>query len=399
MVNTVQVSYRNLKRNKLRSFLATIGIILGTLAITALLSLGFGLQASIESQFESAGGELIQVTPKSVTPGPPGSSAASTLTEDDLETVQRSQGVEATTGRLFEQTTMTVDDEDIGASLTTLPDDTAGRQLVTTQLDLSIDEGRMLQPGERSSIVVGSSYTEGDNAVSTRDTVDIGGVSFDIVGVLDETGQFIVDNAVFMNEDIARDLFDADDEYDLIIIQPSDEVETVKATVARELRQAREVDVGDEQFQVQTNQGAIQSITSVLAIISGVLAAIGGISLVLGGITIMNTMYTTVLERTKEIGVMKSVGAKRRDITSLFVTEAGLLGFFGGVAGSAAGIGVAQLIAIVARSSLGIGFFEALLAPWLFAAGIGFATITGLISGYAPARRASKKDPVEALRG
>lgn len=113
----------------------------------------------------------------------------------------------------------------------------------------------------------------------------------------------------------------------------------------------------------------------------------------------MNTMYTTVLERTREIGVMKSVGASRRDITSLFVTEAGLLGGLGGLAGSGLGLGLAYAVAYLARSALDVPFFQASLSPWLFLAGLLFATITGVISGYAPARRAAKKHPVEALRG
>lgn len=113
----------------------------------------------------------------------------------------------------------------------------------------------------------------------------------------------------------------------------------------------------------------------------------------------MNTMYTTVLQRTQEIGVMKSVGAKRKDITLLFVAEAGLLGGIGGIIGSTVGLGLAQVIASLARSGLGIPFFEALLSPTIFTVGVVFAAGTGLISGYAPARRAAKKNPVEALRG
>jgi putative ABC transport system permease protein len=399
MVHVLSVSIRNLKRNKIRSFLATIGIILGTLAITALLSLGFGLQASIQSQFESAGGELLQISAERLGAGPPGANAVATITQDDLEVVQQSDGVRVATGRLIEQTSVRVDDEDRSATITSFPRATEERQLIETQLDLTISEGRFLQAGEENSVVIGSSYAEGDNPLRVRDSVTIQNESLDVVGVLSETGQFVVDQTVIMEEDRVRDLFDEPTAYNLLIAQPTGSVEEAQNTIRRELRRERNVEEGEEDFQVQTNQEALQSITSILQIISGVLAAIGAISLVLGGITIMNTMYTTVLERTREIGVMKSVGATKRDITKLFVMEAGLIGFIGGLTGSIAGFGIAELIAFFARSSLNILFFQALLSPWLFAVGVGFATLTGLFSGYAPARRAAKKDSVEALRG
>ena len=402
MVNTVTLAFRNLKRNKLRSFLAIIGIILGTMAITALASLGLGLQQSIESQFERSGGTLIQVTPKSTAGGPPGENAVASITEDDQDVIGRTRGVSATAGRLIEPSTVKTGEEEGDGFVATMPENAESRDIVATELNYDVAEGRFIKPGERTGVVIGASYAEDQvlgEILRVRDDISIRDTEFEVVGILERTDQFVVDQSIVMNEDVARDVYDKPSAYDVIIAQPSGDVQTVKENIMRAMRDDRGVDEGDETFDVQTNKEAISSITSVLQIISGVLAAIGAISLVLGGITIMNTMYTTVLQRTQEIGVMKSVGAKRKDITLLFVAEAGLLGGIGGIIGSTVGLGLAQVIASLARSGLGIPFFEALLSPTIFTVGVVFAAGTGLISGYAPARRAAKKNPVEALRG
>jgi len=129
-----------------------------------------------------------------------------------------------------------------------------------------------------------------------------------------------------------------------------------------------------------------------------VLVGIAAISLLVGGVGIMNTMYTSVLERTKEIGTMKAIGAKNSDILTLFLIESGLLGAIGGIVGAAAGLGLAYSAANGANSFFGERLFAIQFSPFLFFGAISFSFFVGILSGVLPAYQASRLNPVEALR-
>ena len=122
------------------------------------------------------------------------------------------------------------------------------------------------------------------------------------------------------------------------------------------------------------------------------------ISLLVGGIGIMNTMYTSVLERTREIGVMKAIGAKNSDVLGMFLIESGLLGLVGGAIGVIIGMSISKLVEIGANSAFGPGTIVAVFPPYLIIGALAFSFIVGALSGVLPARRASKLKPVDALR-
>ena len=153
----------------------------------------------------------------------------------------------------------------------------------------------------------------------------------------------------------------------------------------------------DENFQVLSASQIAEQINSVLGIIQVVLIGIAAISLVVGGIGIMNSMYTSVLERTKEIGIMKSIGARNSDILMLFLLESGFIGLIGGVFGVLLGSGIGILVGKAAASA-GYGILKIKISFGLIMFGLAFAIIIGMISGALPARQASKLKPVDALR-
>jgi putative ABC transport system permease protein len=154
-----------------------------------------------------------------------------------------------------------------------------------------------------------------------------------------------------------------------------------------------------EDFSILTPDKLLASFGTILSIITVFLVGIAAISLVVGSIGIMNTMYTSVLERTKEIGTMKAIGAKNSDILLVFMIESGLLGLLGGIIGAFLGLGLAFLVANIASTALGENIITVSVNYTLLFGAIAFSFAVGLFSGLAPAWQASKLKPVDALRG
>ncbi|MBT5924722.1 FtsX-like permease family protein, partial [Candidatus Woesearchaeota archaeon] len=168
--------------------------------------------------------------------------------------------------------------------------------------------------------------------------------------------------------------------------------------IKKDLRKKRDVDEGEEDFVVETPEQLAATFAIILDIVQIVLIGIAGISLFVGGVGIMNTMYTSVLERTKEIGVMKALGAKNSHVMALFLVESGIYGFGGGLIGAIIGIGFAKLVEAIFLIAVGPAFLL-IEIDWILVLGtLLFSFIVGCLSGIAPARRASKLHPVDSLR-
>ena len=146
-----------------------------------------------------------------------------------------------------------------------------------------------------------------------------------------------------------------------------------------------------------TAEDFLEQINNILGIVNGVLVAIAGISIIVGGIGIVNSMYTSVLERTKEIGIMKAVGARNFDIAMIFIVEAGILGLIGGLLGVALGLGIAYIVQAVA-ANLGFQLLKVQISLGLVLFGLSFAFVIGVVSGLLPALNAAKLKPADSLR-
>ena len=158
------------------------------------------------------------------------------------------------------------------------------------------------------------------------------------------------------------------------------------------------MELGEEDFAVETPLQALASVNNILNVINIIIVSIAAISLIIGSVGVMNTMYTSVLERTKEIGTMKAIGAKNKDILAIFLVESALLGLIGGILGMLLGISLAWLMIFLARQFIGSLDFNLSISWPLMTAVIGFSTVLGVLSGILPALQASKLKPVEALR-
>ena len=196
------------------------------------------------------------------------------------------------------------------------------------------------------------------------------------------------------------DIFGDDGTTDLIAVKVRNEKEMAKTkeNLEKLLRKERDVDIGEEDFEVSSPQNILNALDSTLAGINIFVAVIAGISLLVGGIGIMNTMYTSVLERTKEVGIMKAIGAKNSTIFTLFFIESGFLGMVGGLIGVLIGLVLAYGGAFIGRLVLGVNLIQANVSLSLIIGTLVFSFVLGTLFGVMPAMKAAKLQPVDSLR-
>ena len=379
-----------------------IGIIIGIAAVVSLIGIGEGLRAAIISQFDVLATDVLTVQGGGVQAGPPGSGVINPLTEENVEEIERLKGVDMAIGRIIESTKIQFNDR-LDFTYTGSMPDGEKRKEIERIAQLEIKKGRMLKDGDKDVVVLGNNFIKADRfgkPVQLRDKVLIQGKEFKVVGFLEKKGNFIIDNAVVMNEDIMRDLFDKEDEHDLIVVKVESgfEISQAKEKVEDYLRDSRNVEEGEEDFSVQTPASVIENVNNTLLGVQIFIYIIASISLLVGGIGIMNTMYTSVVERTKEIGIMKSIGAKNGTIFTLFFVESGLLGSVGGIVGAIMGYIGATLLAYIGSIALGSDLISAHISWQLFIGAIFFSFVVGSFFGTMPAYKASKLHPVDALR-
>ena len=395
------IAFGSLRKRFLRTSLTMLGIFIGIAAVVALISLGQGMQAAINQQFSSIGTDKITVQGVQAGFGPPGQNTAGKVTEDDLELVRGVPGVRRAAGRLLRSVNVELADEVDVVFVGSLPEESDDRDLVVESLDVKIYKGRMLKPGETGKVLIGEHYWSGEHfpkdiVVGTR--LLLNGKSYEVVGLLAKGAAFI-NNGFLMNNDDLQALTGAGDELSAVVAQvvPGEVPSDVADRVLRAIRRDRHQKEGFEDVSVDTSEDLISSINTILGVVQAVFIGIAAISLLVGGVGIMNTMYTSVLERTRDIGIMKAIGARNSDVLWVFLFESGLLGMAGGAVGVLIGVGLSKLVEFFGQGVVG----DVLKAsfPWYLIVGaLSFSFLVGVISGVLPARQASKLPPVEALR-
>jgi len=236
-------------------------------------------------------------------------------------------------------------------------------------------------------------------AIKLNQELEINGVDLKVVGFAEEVGSPQDDAQIYISNDYMEELYpDENLTYFWIIAKADiDNIDSIVTRIERALRKERGVDEGKEDFFVQSFNDLIEGYSSALDIVIGFIILIALISVLVSAINTSNTMITSVLERIKEIGVMKSIGARNSDIFGIFLFESGFLGLVSGIVGVLIGWALASFGGFI-LDSLGYGFLQPAFPVWLFVTCIAFATLTGAISGVIPAINASRISPVKALR-
>jgi len=397
-----KLSYRSIRSRKLRSWLTLIGILIGITAVVSLISLGQGLQDSINEEFNKIGTNRIMVSPGSGAFGPAGGSLAiGKITEDDLGVVKKVKGIDIAAGILTKSAKVEFKDEVQYTGIWGFPTNKDGSDLVEGTNFFDIEKGRQFKKGDKYKVILGYSVAEDnfEKKVLVGNKIMINDQNFGVVGIQKKAGTGVHDTMIRIPLETARELFDEPEEISTIFAftQNGFEPDNVVKSVEKDLRKYRGVDEGEEDFSVSTASQTIEQLNQILDIVTIVIVGIAAISILVGGIGIMNTMYTTVTERTKEIGVIKALGAKNNQIMFLFLVESGMLGLVGGLIGLVLGLGIAKMGEYLAVM-LGADIFKIHISVTLIVGALLFSFLLGAISGTLPARQASLLQPVEALR-
>jgi putative ABC transport system permease protein len=393
----------NLSHRKTRSILTMVGIFIGIAAIISLISLGQGLKDAVSGTFSGLGSDRLLVNAKGGSFGPPGQGNTVKLTTEDLEVVQRSQYIRVAAGRILKPVVAEFNQKEAPLFLASMPDENEDeRQLVLEVTKPEAYQGRLISIDDRNKVMIGNNWLTDDSfdrQIKVGDKLRINDQTVEVVGILDRTGNPGFDRAIFMNERPMRDLLDVPEEYSTITAKAENDrvVSLAIDAVTRDLRRSRDVDERKEDFTVQSSAQLLASIDKILNVIQAVLVGIAAISLIVGGIGIMNTMYTSTLERTNEIGIMKAIGATNNIVLTIFVIEAAILGLIGGAIGTALGIGFAKLVELAASFALGPSVLQASVSLGLIGGALLFGLLVGVVSGLVPAYQASRMEPVEAL--
>ena len=393
----------NLRHRGLRSWLTILGVFIGIAAVVSLITMGQGLEAAITGQLGGLAVDILDVQNKGVGFAPPGSTVIEKLNDHDVRIIESVQGVEKVIPRLIRVGSLEYNDIAGFGYAMDIPEDEEFREFIYDRFSFEAEEGRLLRAEDTGKVMLGNNFLTMDDFekdFKVGKTVKINKDNFEIVGFLEKTDNFQLGRMVFMNNNDLEELFDIENEYDLIAVQVTDkdDIEFVAEDIEDKLRRDRNEREGEETFSVETPLQSLDAVNNILNIINLIVIGIAMISLFVGGIGIANTMYTSVVERTKEIGIMKAVGARNRDILYIFLIESGFLGLVGGIAGAIIGLGGSLLISGIANQALGGDLFKVAISyPLLFSA-VSFSFVVGVASGIIPAIQASKLNVVEALR-
>jgi len=395
------LAQRNLRKRKLRTWLTMMGIFIAIATIFMLVSLSLGLQGAVEEQFKILGTDKLFIIPSTGFLGPPGSVGGVILTEDDVNTVKKVRGV-------ADYSYVTIGNAEVEFGRETkffmvigLPLENV--DVFTESGAWGAEDGLDLEEGDSGKVVLGNLFKTGNifkKPVEAGNRLTINNEKFKVKGIATPIGNPGDDSAILMPLEDVRRLFKIPERVDQIIVKVDDgaDVFEVAERIEKELRKDRGVTEDTQDFDIFTPESLFESFQTILNIITIFLAGVAGISLLVGGIGIANTMYTSVLERTREIGVMKAIGAKNSDVFTIFFIESGLLGLVGAGVGVILGLSISKGIEYIAVNSLNTNLLQAAVPTYLVAGLLAFGFIIGAVSGTIPALQASKTNVVDALR-
>jgi putative ABC transport system permease protein len=395
---TFMLAIRSIFRHKLRSFLTTLGIIIGVAAVVAMVTLGNATTKAAQAQVASLGTNVLQIRPGQGFGRGGGGPRPSDFKEADVEAVaQQVAGVKAVAPQA--QSTATVIYQ--GANWSTTINGTTNSffdvqpwPLVSGRIFTRAEE----QAGKAVCIIgntIRTNLFRGGEAVGDR--IRVNGISCDVIGVLSTRGQGGFgdqDDVIIMpikqvqrrfvgNRDIRLMMVGVDPAYDSAQVQES---------IKQVLRERRRITAGkDDDFNIFDTAQISQTLTGITTLLTQIVTAVAAISLVVGGIGIMNIMLVSVTERTREIGIRLAIGAVASEVLMQFLMEAVVLSCLGGLVG----LVVAQLVVV--------GLAPLMKVEWMFEPQINViaflvSAMIGVVFGYFPARRAASLNPIDALR-
>jgi putative ABC transport system permease protein len=407
----IKSSRATLKHGKMRSLLTMLGIVIGISSVIVLMSIGQSAQDYILAQVQGLGSNLIIILPGGTNNGRLSSPASAqgiiitSLVQQDVDALARDPSISAVTEEARGQATASVGDNNETITFDSIPAN------YFTVRNFEVANGYSFTDNDVQSLnhvaVIGSTLAStlfGPGSDPVGQSINVKNIQFKVVGVLASkgTGAFGVDqdNLVLVPITVGQKQMLGINYFSDIEVQANNAytIPFVQSRVESILEQDHSItDPSKDDFTIETQQSVLSLLGNITSILTLFLAAIASISLVVGGIGIMNIMLVSVIERTKEIGLRKSVGATNNDILQQFLVESVMLTFIGGVIGIALGGLVVGLAWLIITKIAGIAWtFAFPLSAVLLAVAV--SSVTGIVFGLYPARQAARKSPIEALR-
>ena len=387
-----------------RSILTLLGISIGIMAIISLMGIGEGMQVAVTGELSSlsdtilvsaGGGSEFEIIQEGLEDN------GEYLTERDISDIERIQGVKEVSTQLSGAGVVTYNRENVFVTLTGMDIDT---QKIAYSIE-DLESGTLLEEGDQNKCVVGYNiaHEKFDTEIAIGSRIHINGEKIVVKGIFAKQGMgglTSTDSIVILT---ARDFekLTGQSNIKLAVVRVSDP-NNVEA-IAEEIEQAINENHGDEDFASATAMSSIlETIQNILGIMSMVLIAIAAIALVVASIGIMNTMLTSVMERTREIGIMKAIGAENKDVMLIFIIEGMLVSLVGGFFGIILGVFGSQGLAGI-LSNMGSGGPQSMplnpvITLYSIVLAVGVSLIVGIISSLYPAWKAARMSPIEAVR-
>ncbi len=401
--DNIIIAIKNIRERKTRVFLTLLGIAIGIMAIVSLMSIGEGMEVAITEELSSLSDTILVTIGVDVEGASPSGggldfSNMNYLTDRDIGGIQRIQGIKDISPILSSSGLIEYNNEFKGASL--LGMDPNNMQAVFGIESLGLESGEFLQEGDQNKCLIGHNIAHEyfDSEITVGSRIKINNNKYFVSGIYKEEGMGFstqTDDSIHLTEhDFIQLTGQRNISAALIRVYDVNEVEQI----ADEVELIVNTNHGaDDIANVVTMSSILDSITSVLNIIQTVLLAIAAIALLVASIGIMNTMLTSVMERTHEIGVMKAIGARNGDVMSIFLFEGMFISFLGGVSGIVIGVVGAQGFSMATSQSMG-AMLQPVFTIFSITLGLTVAVLVGMISSFYPAWKAAKMSPIEAVR-
>jgi len=414
----IKLSMNSLSHRGLRSWLTILGIVIGVAAVVSIISIGSGTQQIVSSQLGGLGADIISISSGFERAfgggfgGPEGERGQATtttqnLTIKDIQVIKSVSGVQFVNGIISDRLDVTYLGQTASVSVEGV-DPLAWREMTTSELE----SGRYLTSSDENVIVIGDRVANDmfKKPIVLNTKISIEGKTFSVVGILKASGSFGgggTDNTIIMSINSARTIITSvtTNQFSSIQVKVTDAelVNEVINTTEERLLLSRHETESTKDFTITSAQQMQETISSVMGTLNLFLTGIAAISLLVGAIGIANTMFMSVMERTRQIGTLKALGTTNFEVMKLFVFESAMIGFMGGLIGIFLGFIASGAISELGVRTLGLGGGRVgssitVISPELVLFAIGFSVFIGAISGLLPARRAASLQPVEALR-
>ena len=396
-----KIALKNLRSRSLRSWLTILGIVIGIFLVISLLSLSEGLKESVMRELQMMGGDMVVVFPGDVSDMMTMMMGGVELDNRDIEAIKRAEGVEVVLEMPFSAVIARHFQETETAMIYGI-DFNEGLYVLRENVGWDVVDGSFPRAGRREVMVGNLVPKKIFPDLVVGDSVVIKGKEFFVTGILRSLGNQQDDSAIALDLEDFRDVTGKREGTPVAMAKVKNgyDPDIVAENIERELESSviKRRNEDKPAFSVMTSETVTDMVASIMGVLQAAVIAFASIAIVVGGIGIMNTMYTSVKERTKEIGILKAVGARRKHIITIFLFEAGIIGLIGGVGGVFFGVLLAFLAETILSGSGGMFYLEAHISVWLVLFGLAFSFVVGCLSGFFPAKQAAKLEPVEALR-